>query len=86
MTFGTCQLSGARVVFASMEILIRTNSCRCSQLLSWLGIAILVGLVGLGYFLNHHPEIEIPHFVGRLASLALCAVLSADHRHTAQAR
>jgi hypothetical protein len=61
-----------------MDTVIRKDSYRYSQILRWLGIAILVGLFGLGYFLNHHPEIETPHFVGHLASVALCAALSAD--------
>jgi hypothetical protein len=75
MTFGTCQVSDGRVVFAPMETVIRKDSHRSSQVLNWLGLAILVGLFGLGFFLYHHPQIEIPRLVGRLASVAFGAAL-----------
>jgi hypothetical protein len=80
MTFGTCQVRDARVVFAHMETVIRTDTYRSSQVLIWLGFAILVGLFGLGYFLYHHPQIEIPHFVGRLASVVFGAALIGRYR------
>jgi hypothetical protein len=80
MTFGTCQVRDARVVFAHMETVIRIDTYRSSQVLIWLGFAILVGLFGLGYFLYHHPQIEIPHFVGRLASVAFGAALIGRYR------
>jgi hypothetical protein len=66
-----------------MQTVIRTDRHRSSQVLSWLGLAILVGLFGLGYFLYHHPQIEIPHFVGRLASVAFGAALIRGSRASA---
>jgi hypothetical protein len=49
---------------------IRKDTHRRSRVLFLLGLASLVGLFGLGFYLYHHPDIEIPDFVGRLASVA----------------
>jgi hypothetical protein len=57
MTFGTCQVSDARVVFAPMESVIRKDSYRRSQVFTSLTLASLVGLFGLGYFLILHPTV-----------------------------
>ena len=54
----------------TMETEIRKDSHRRSLVLFLLGLASLVGLFGLGFYLYHHPDVEIPHFVARLASVA----------------
>jgi hypothetical protein len=58
-----------------METEIRKDSYRRSRVLFLLILASLVGLFGLGSFLYHHPEVEIPRFVGQLASVAFCGAL-----------
>jgi hypothetical protein len=58
-----------------METEIRKDSYRRSLVPFLLRLASLVGLFGLGSFLYLHPEVEIPHFVGRLASVAFCGAL-----------
>jgi hypothetical protein len=58
-----------------METEIRKHSYRRSRVPFFLGLAGLVGLFGLGSFLYLHPDVEIPHFVGRLASVAFCGAL-----------
>jgi hypothetical protein len=58
-----------------METEIRKDSYRRSRVLFLLRLASLVGLFGLVSFLYHHPEVQIPHFVGRLASVAFCGTL-----------
>jgi hypothetical protein len=59
----------------AMETEIRRDSYRRSRVLFLLRLASLVGLFGLVSFLYHHPEVQIPHFVGRLASVAFCGTL-----------
>jgi hypothetical protein len=58
-----------------METEIRKDSYRRSRILFWLILASLVGLFGLVSFLYHHPEVQMPHLVGRLASVAFCGTL-----------
>jgi len=79
MTFGTCQVSDARVVFAPMETMIPRHSYRRSQAFTLLGPASLVGLCILVSFLYHHPQIQIENIVGRLASVAFCVAIIRDH-------
>jgi hypothetical protein len=79
MTFGTCQVSDVRVVFAPMETMIQRHSYRRSQALPLLGFASLVGLCALVSFLYHHPQIEVENIVGRLASVAFCVAIIRDH-------
>ena len=80
MTFGTCQVSDARVVFAPMETMIPKHSYRRSQAFTLLGPASLVGLCLLVSFLYHHYwQIEVENIVGRLASVAFCVAIIRDH-------
>jgi hypothetical protein len=51
MTFGTCQVSDARVLSIPMET-IRKEPLRWTIPLYWIGLA---GMVGLGFFFIHHP-------------------------------
>ena len=51
MTFGTCHVRDARVLFIPMET-IRKEPLRWSIPLYWIGVA---GMVGLGYFFIRHP-------------------------------
>jgi hypothetical protein len=70
MTFGTCQVRDAWLVFAPMETEIRKDSYRRSQVLISLKLASLVGLFGLGYFLAHHPtQYAMPVFLAYMAAL-----------------
>jgi hypothetical protein len=55
---------------------IRKDSQRRSQVLFLLGLASLVGLFGLGFYLYHHPDVEIPHFVARLAIVASSVLIN----------
>jgi hypothetical protein len=55
----------------TMETEIRKDSYRRPLVLFLLRLTSLVGLFELGSFLYRHWEVEIPHFVGLLASGAL---------------
>ena len=59
-----------------METEIRKDSQRRSRVLFLLGLASLVGLFGLGSYLYHHPDVEIPHFVARVASVAFSVLIN----------
>lgn len=64
----------------TMETEIRKDNYRRSRVLFLLVLASLVGLFGLGSYLYHHPEVVIPHLVGRLASVTFFGALPAGFR------